>query len=98
MTQLETVSVDAAGAVPIPPAMRQLTGIQAGSVVTLEVQEGVIVLRPVPDETEVYTRERKAEFLLSNAVDVDDYAAACEEVRRLGLNPVDIPHHRPAGV
>jgi hypothetical protein len=33
--------------------------------------------------------------LLSNAVDAQDYARAEEEVRRLGLEPAAIPHHKP---
>lgn len=39
--------------------------------------------------TEEYTPERIAEFLLNNAVDADDYAAALdlEEVRKLGIDP-----------
>lgn len=48
---------------------------------------------PVP--VEIYTPERKAEFLLSNAVDEKDYQAALEEVRKLGIDPANIPRHRP---
>lgn len=44
---------------------------------------------------EVYSPERIAEFLLSNAVDADDYAEALEEVRRMGLDPDAIPHLNP---
>jgi AbrB family looped-hinge helix DNA binding protein len=98
MAGIETVSVGQAGDVPIPPAIRQMTGIDAGSIVTLEARDGAIVIRPVSQDVEVYSPERKAQFLLSTAVDAADYAAACEEVRKLGLNPVDVPHHRPAGV
>jgi bifunctional DNA-binding transcriptional regulator/antitoxin component of YhaV-PrlF toxin-antitoxin module len=96
MSIVETVSVSAGGDVPIPVSLRQLTGIDAGSIVTLEAREGVIVIRPV-DEIELYTPERRAEFLLSNAVDSAEYATACEEVRRLGLNPEEILHDRPNG-
>ena len=45
---------------------------------------------------EIYSPERRAEFLLSNAVDAKDYAAAVEEVRKLGIDPPNIPHLRPA--
>jgi hypothetical protein len=45
---------------------------------------------------ERYTPERKAEFLLSNAVDEADYRKARKEVRKLGLDPDSIPHRRPA--
>ena len=44
---------------------------------------------------ERYTPERIAEFLLSNAVDQDDYGNARKEVRKLGLDPDLILHARP---
>jgi hypothetical protein len=46
---------------------------------------------------EVYSPERKAEFLLSNAVDAADYSVAVEDVKRMGLDPDTILHDRPAG-
>lgn len=46
-------------------------------------------------DVEVYTDERVAEFLLNSAVDQDDYLAACEAVRKLGLDPDAIPHDKP---
>jgi hypothetical protein len=49
-------------------------------------------------ELEDYTPERIAEFLLSNAVDAEDYANAAAEVRGMGLDPDKIPHQRPGGV
>ena len=39
--------------------------------------------------------ERKAEFLLSNAIDDADYRKARKEVWKLGLDPDSIPHLRP---
>ena len=42
-----------------------------------------------------YTRERVAEFILTNAVDSEDYAAAVEEVRGMGLDPDIILHEKP---
>lgn len=97
MSAIETVSVGKSGDVPIPDSMRQMTGIEAGSIVTLEARDGAIVIRPVGEDIEGYTPERKAEFLLSNAVDATDYAAAREEVRKLGLDPDEILHDRPDG-
>jgi hypothetical protein len=44
---------------------------------------------------EIYTPERKAEFLLSNVIDEGEYQAALAEVRQMGLNPDAIPHQRP---
>jgi hypothetical protein len=44
---------------------------------------------------ERYTPERRAEFLLSTAVDAEDYTRAVEVVRQVGLNPATIPHQPP---
>ncbi len=43
----------------------------------------------------MYTPERTAEFLLSNAADEEEYEAAVLEVRQMGLEPDAIPHYRP---
>jgi hypothetical protein len=45
---------------------------------------------------EIYTLERKAEFLLSNTVDAKDYQAAVEEVRKLGIDPSKVPRAEKA--
>jgi hypothetical protein len=45
-----------------------------------------------------YTPQRRAEFLLSNAIDAKDYARAAEDVRKMGLDTAKIPHRKPAGV
>ena len=97
MAETEIVYVGQGGDVPLPPAIRERAGIAAGSSVTLEARDGMVIVRSSESETEIYTPARKAEFLLSNAVDVADYAAACNEVRAMGLDPNQIPHHRPAG-
>ena len=47
---------------------------------------------------EEYSAERKAEFLLSNAVDELDYAWAVRQVRTLGVDPDAVPHERPRAV
>ncbi|MGB8769212.1 MAG: hypothetical protein WCC92_06340 [Candidatus Korobacteraceae bacterium] len=52
------------------------------------------VIFPAAVPVEIYIPERKAEFLLSNAVDARDYQAAVEEVRKLGIDPGDIPHYK----
>ena len=46
---------------------------------------------------EIYAPARRAELLLSNAVDAKDYARALKAVRKMGLDPVTIPHRKPAG-
>ena len=96
MTQ-STSRVGKRGAVVIPAALRRRFGIEEGSLLIAEGREEGILLRPalaVP-LLESYSPERKAKFLLSNAVDGEDYARAEEEVRKLGLDPATIPHRRP---
>ena len=41
--------------------------------------------------------ERKAEFLLNNAVTKADYHWAVAEVRRMGLDPEKIEHEKTPG-
>lgn len=45
------------------------------------------------EQIEIYTAKRRAEFLLSNAVDAEEYARAREEVRVTGFDPDSIPHY-----
>ncbi len=85
------------GTVVIPAALRRRFGIEEGSLVIAEGREEGILIRPaVAVPLEGYSQERKAEFLLSNAVDGEDYARAEEEeVRKMGLDPAAIRHRRP---
>jgi hypothetical protein len=43
---------------------------------------------------EIHTPKRIAELRLNNAVDTDDYRAALEVVRMMGLDAKTIPHER----
>ena len=61
-----------------------------------ETPEGILIRPAVTVPIELYTAERKAEFLLSNSIDAEDYARAIREVRAMGLDPETIEHHRPA--
>ena len=91
-----TSRVGKRGTVVIPAALRRRFGIEEGSLIIAEGREEGILLRPalaVPLES--YTAERKAEFLLSNAVDGEDYARAEEEVRKMRLDPTTSPHRKP---
>ena len=94
--KLETSKVGKRGAVVIPARLRQRFGIREGDTVIAEEAEGGVLIRPAAVlPIEVYTRERKAEFLLNTAVDAEDYREAVAEVRELGLDPKRIAHHRP---
>jgi AbrB family looped-hinge helix DNA binding protein len=91
-----TSRVGKRGTVVIPAALRRRFGIEEGSLIIAEDREEGILIRPavaVPLET--YSQERKAEFLLSNAVDAEDYARAEEEVRKMGLDPATVAHRKP---
>lgn len=84
------------GTVVLPAKLRRRLGIEEGSFVVAEEREDGILIRPaavVP--VEIYTPERRAEFLLNNAVDAKDYRRALAEVKRMGLDPSRIKHHRP---
>lgn len=95
----ETTKVGKRGAVVIPAGMRRKYGFEEGSLVVAEPRAEGVLLRPVVTlPIEIYTPERKAEFLLNNAITPEDYEWALKEVRKLGLDPEKIPHERPKGL
>ena len=76
---------------------RTMPRIEEGSeVIAEETPEGILIRPAMTVPIEVYADDRKAEFLLTNAVDAEDYRRAQEEVRRMGLDPSKIEHVRPA--
>lgn len=92
----DTVKVDARGAVVIPARLRRRLGITASSLMLVEERDGRLVLRPaLALPVERYAPERRAEFMLNNALDDEDYQRALAAVRAMGLNPADIPHDPP---
>jgi len=87
------------GTIVLPAKLRRRFGIEEGSLIVAEEREEGVLIRPaVALPVEIYTPERRAEFLLSNAVDAKDYARAREEVRKMGLDPAKISHRKPARV
>jgi AbrB family looped-hinge helix DNA binding protein len=93
---MESAKVGKRGAIIVPAKLRKRFGIEEGSIVTAEERDDGILIRPaVIIPIERYTPERKAEFLLSNAVDDADYRRARRAVRELGLDPDKIRHQRP---
>jgi AbrB family looped-hinge helix DNA binding protein len=96
MRAQQSARVGKRGAIIVPASLRKRFGIEEGSLVVAEEKEDGILIRPaVIVPVERYTPERKAEFLLSNAVDANDYRKARKEVRKLGLDPDSIRHVRP---
>jgi AbrB family looped-hinge helix DNA binding protein len=98
MAAVEASRVGKRGAVVIPARLCRRFGIEEGDfVIAEEREEGILIRRAEVKPVEVYTPERKAEFLLNNAVDAADYAAAVTDVRKMGLDPEQIPHDKPPG-
>jgi len=96
MANLQSARVGKRGSIIVPASLRKRFGIEEGTLVTAEEKDDGILIRPaVLVPVERYTPERKAEFLLSNALDAEDYRQARKEVRKLGLDPDSIPHQRP---
>jgi len=96
---LEIAKIGKRGTVVIPSSIRKKYKLEEGSQVIIEpVGEGVL-LRPVVSlPIEMYTPERKAEFLLNNAVTPEDYSTAVKLVREMGLDPEKIPHHKATNI
>ena len=95
MTQI-TSRVGKRGTVVVPAKLRSLYGLEEGALVIAEATEDGILLRPaVAFPVEVYTPERRAEFLLTNAVDAEDYREAVVEVKKMGLDPDAVLHTSP---
>src|SRR5438876_10818758 len=99
MMASQTKKVGKRGAVVLPLTMRRQFGIKEGSLIIAEARKEGILIRPAGDVAgEMYTDKRRAEVLLSNAVDARDYSRAVRPVLKMGLNPNDIPHQKPPGV
>jgi AbrB family looped-hinge helix DNA binding protein len=95
--EMESAKVGKRGAIIVPARLRKRFGIEEGTLVIAEEREDGILIRPaVIVPVEKYTRERKAEFLLSTATTRSDYERARKEVRKLGIDPDSIVHQRPA--
>ena len=93
---MQSARVGKRGAIIVPANLRRRFGIEEGSIVTAEEKDDGILIRPaVVVPIERYSPERRAEFLLSNAIDEADYRKARKEVRKLGVDPDSVPHRRP---
>lgn len=94
--EAEKTKIGRRGAVVIPVGLRKKYGFEEGSLVIAEARAEGVLLRPVATiPVEIYTPERKAEFLLNNAVTPEDHAWAVREVRKMGLDPNRISHDKP---
>ncbi len=90
-----TTKVGRRGAIVIPAELRRRFGLEEGSLVIAESTDQGVLIRPaIALPVEQYTPVRRAEFLLSNAVDAEDYASALDEVRGMGHDPEAIVHDK----
>lgn len=91
----ESAKLNRRGTVTIPKGIREAIGLVEGSLVVFEIRAEGILLRPAietPVRPELYSAMRKAEFLLNNAVDEQDYQRARQLVVESGIDPEDVPH------
>jgi len=94
---MEVGKIGKRGTLVIPAGLRRRFNVTEGSLIMAEETPAGILLRPAAVlPMEVYTPERKAEFLLSNAVNAADYRAAFTDVKAMGLDPAKIKHRKPA--
>jgi AbrB family looped-hinge helix DNA binding protein len=74
------------GTVVIPAPLRKKYGFEEGSQLIVEALPDGVFLRPVVTlPVEIYTPERKAEFILNNTITPEEYALAVKKVRKIGI-------------
>ena len=90
---MNTARMGKRGTLVIPSKLRERFALKEGDLLVTEEREDGILLRPaVAVPVEIYTPERKAQFLLNNSVTQHDYDDACESIREMGLDPGKIPY------
>ena len=93
---VDVTKIGKRGTVVIPAPLRKKYGFEEGSQLIVEALPDGVFLRPVVTlPVEIYTPERKAEFILNNTITPEEYALAVKKVRNMGLDPETIPHKKP---
>jgi AbrB family looped-hinge helix DNA binding protein len=96
MTISESSRIGKRGTLVIPARLRRRFGLTEGAeVIAEETSEGILLRPAVLLALESYSPERRAEFILSNSVDAEDYARARADVTKMGIDPDAIDHYRP---
>lgn len=88
----EPTRVGKRGTIVLPAKLRKRYGFDEGTMIVAEEGEYGVLLRPaavIP--VEIYSPERKAEFLVANATDAADRESAEAEARKFGLKPPKAP-------
>lgn len=83
------------GTIVIPARIRKRLGMTDGCLLVVEEKDSTIELRVARIEPHAGDSKVKlASSLLSAAENLGEYLAAIEEVRRMGLEPDEVPHER----
>jgi len=94
-----TIKIGKRGTIVIPAGLRRDYALKEGSLLSVESREDGVFLRPVVTlPIEMYTPERKAEFLLNSTITRKDYLWAKKEVSKMGIDPEKIPHKKPEDI
>lgn len=89
------------GTLVVPAKIRKRLHLEDGCYLSVTERDGEITFRklelakrpsPPPD-----AKRELASEILSAAANLGEYLAAIEEVRRMGLEPEEIPHERFSG-
>lgn len=84
---IEYVRIGKRGTVVIPADTRRRFGLDEGQMLVMEESASGLLLKPVSAyETEVYTPQRTAEFMINNAVTAAEYDDALGTARALGID------------
>ena len=94
-----TVKMGKRGTLVLPSKLRKQLGLIDGSLLTTEVKDGEIRIRPTYRyEPEVWSDQRRAFFLLYNSMTKEEWDEVLPEVLALGMDPSTIeglpPNHR----
>ena len=91
----QTSRIGPGGTFVIPAALRRRFGLEEGSELLVEeTAEGILIRPAITLPVEIYSPQRRAELLLSNAVGDDDYQRVRDVVREMGVDPDSVPHQR----
>lgn len=93
------VRMDEDGNLVIPEEFRRRHGLDRDTSIVVESREDGLFLRPVSSlSRHTYSEQRRAEFLLANATDEEDYRRAVESLQAMGLDPEQVSHGRPSRI
>ncbi len=87
------------GTVVIPAKLRKQFGLEDGSLLVAETNQGAIRLRPIAvDEPEIWSDEERSFFILVNSMTKEEWDQNLPDVLALGVDPRKIdglkPNHR----